>query len=96
MLQSRIDEAILWLEKSRTANPGRPLARAWLASAYGAKGETERAVAELAEAHRLSSDHSYSSIAHLQASGYFGVLKVHELHETTYFAGLRKAGMPEQ
>src|SRR5438270_1490706 len=90
LLQSRLDEAINWLEKSRTANPGRPISRALLASAYGLKGESERATAELGEARRLSSDDRYSSIAHLQASGYFGVPKVRELHERTYFAGLRK------
>jgi hypothetical protein len=31
----------------------------------------------------------------LKAIVYFGVPKIHALYENTYFAGLRKAGMPE-
>jgi adenylate cyclase len=95
LLQSRTDEAILWLEKSRSANPGRPVPHAGLASAYGLKGESQRAVAELAEARRLSSDDRYSSIARLKAIEIFGAPKIRALSEATYFAGLRKAGMPE-
>ena len=95
LLQSRTDEAILWLEKARSANPAHPPTHAFLASAYALKGESERAAAELAEARRLSGDDRYSSIAHLQAVGYFGVPKVRALFEATYFVGLRKAGMPE-
>jgi adenylate cyclase len=96
LLQSRIDEAILWFEKARTADPALPIVHDFLASAYALKGETERAAAELAETRRLSSDDRYSSIARLKAVRYFGVPKVRALLETTYFAGLRKAGMPEE
>jgi adenylate cyclase len=101
LLQSRTDEAILWFEKARSAHPGLAPLRALLASAYALKGETERAAAELAEARRLSSNR-YSSITRLTASGYagtrnyWGVPKIRTLFETTYFAGLRKAGMPEE
>jgi len=98
LLQSRIDEAILWLEKARSALPGMP--HPYLAAAYALKGDTERASAELAEARRLSSDGRYSSIARERAdgpiSGYWGVPKIQALVEATYFAGLRKAGMPEE
>jgi adenylate cyclase len=96
LLQSHIDEAIVWLEKARNANPGHPLIRANLASAYGLKGETERAAAELAEARRLSSDGRFSSIARLKAVGYFGVPKIRALYDATYLPGLRLAGMPEE
>jgi predicted Zn-dependent protease len=96
LLQSRIDEAILWLEKSRSANPGRPWAHARLAAAYALKGDLDRAAVELAEARKLSSDGRYSSIARLKADGYFGVPKIRALFETTFFAGLRRAGMPEE
>ena len=41
-------------------------------------------------------DDRYSSIARLKAFGYFGVPKIRALYEATYFAGLRKAGMPEE
>jgi len=75
LLQLRIDQAILWCEKARSANPAHPLYRAHLASAYALKGETERAVAELAEARRLTADGRYSSVADLRASQYLGVPK---------------------
>jgi tetratricopeptide (TPR) repeat protein len=64
MLQSHTDEAILWLERARSANPARPLPRVSLAAAYGIKGEGEHAAAELAEARRLSGDlDRFSTIA---------------------------------
>jgi TolB-like protein/class 3 adenylate cyclase len=96
LLQSHIDEAVVWLEKARNANPAHPLTRAWLASAYALNGKTDRAAAELAEARRLSSDGRFSSIAHLEAAQYFGVPKVRALFDVTYLRGLRLAGMPEE
>jgi adenylate cyclase len=96
LLQSRTDEAIIWLEKARSAMPAHPAPHAYLASAYALKGETERAAAELAEARRLVGEDRFSSIAHVRAFRRLGVPKTLELFETTYFAGLRKAGMPEE
>jgi tetratricopeptide (TPR) repeat protein len=72
LLQSRVDEAIVWLEKARSANPALPIVHVALASACSLKGMTERAVAELAEARRLSGDDRYSSIARLRTMGLFG------------------------
>ena len=73
-----------------------------LASAYALKGKTELASSELA-AQRLTGDTRYSSIARVRATGRtwgppgdWGVPKVRALFEATYFAGLRKAGMPEE
>jgi len=96
LLQSRTIEAIVWFEKARSANPVRSIVHAHLASAYALVGETEHAVAELAEARRLSGDDRYASIARLKALGFLGVAKIRALYEATYFAGLRKAGMPEE
>jgi TolB-like protein len=97
LLQSRTDEAIVWLEKARNHIPTVPSLRAWLASAYALNGETERATAELAEARRLSGDDRYSSLARLQTViGYWGVPKVRPLFEATFFAGLRLAGLLEE
>jgi adenylate cyclase len=98
LLQSRIDEAIVWLEKGRSARPTVPFPRSRLASAYALRGETERAAAELAEARRLDGGDLFSSIAHVKADSgaWWGVPKVRALFEGTYFAGLRKAGMPEE
>jgi predicted Zn-dependent protease len=53
LLQSRTDEAIVWLERARIAIPATPAVHANLAAAYALKGESERAAAELAEARRL-------------------------------------------
>ena len=95
LLLLRIDTAIMWFEKARSDEAGLAYVRAYLASAYALKGETERAAAELAEAQRLS-EGRYSSISRLKASEYFGLPEVRTLYEATYFDGLRKAGMPEE
>jgi TolB-like protein/DNA-binding winged helix-turn-helix (wHTH) protein/Flp pilus assembly protein TadD len=94
-LQGRTQEGVLLLEKSLGANPAQSWVRAWLASAYGLNGETERAATELAEARRLSNDDRYSSVARLTALGSW-TPKARARLEATYFAGLRKAGMPEE
>jgi adenylate cyclase len=96
LLQSHNDEAIVWLEKARNGNPVYPYIRANLASAYGLKGETDCAAAQLAEAQRLCSDDRFSSIARLKATQYFGVPAVRALYEATFFVGLRKAGIPKE
>jgi TolB-like protein/cytochrome c-type biogenesis protein CcmH/NrfG len=96
-VQSRTDEAITWLEKARSANPRHPQFHAYLASAYAIKGEIERAAVELFEARRLSGDDRYSSIVRLKAAAiYLKVPKTLALFESTFFAGLRKAGVPEE
>jgi adenylate cyclase len=94
LLQSRTDEAIPWLERARNTTPAHPSFRAWLASAYALKGETERAAVELAEARKLGSDHRFSSIVGVKE--WYWTPAISALLETTFLAGLRKAGMPEQ
>ena len=94
LLQSRPGEAVVWCEKARSAAPAAPIFRTLLASAYALRGETERARAELAEARRLVGDDRYSSIARLRAVVSWGAPQL--LVETTYFAGLRRAGVPEE
>jgi TolB-like protein/class 3 adenylate cyclase len=94
--QSHTEEAIVWLEKGRHANPRQPYNHAFLASAYGLKGEPDRAAAELAEARRLFGDDRFSSIARLRTTENWGVPKIRALVEATYFAGLRRAGVPEE
>jgi adenylate cyclase len=98
LLQSHTDEAIVWLEKARGALPTLPFPRSRLASAYALRGETERAAVELAEARRLDGGDLFSSIARLKAvpGTWSGAPKTRALFEATYFAGLRKAGMPEK
>ena len=96
LLQSRTDEAILWLKKARSANPARPSPHAWLASAYALKGEADRAANELVEARRLAHGNLYSSITRMKAILHFGVPKMRALYEATFLAGLRKAGVPDE
>jgi hypothetical protein len=103
-VQSHIEEAILWLEKARSAVPAFSNGRAALAAAYALKGDTQRAAGELIEAKSLVGDDRYSSIAHLKefgfygatAPGYWGVPELRASFATTFFAGLSKAGMPEE
>jgi predicted Zn-dependent protease len=95
LLQSRVDEAIVWLEKARSSVPAAADVRSRLAAAYALNGETDRAVAELAEARRLNGD-LFSSIAHVKAGQPWGAPRTRALFEATYFAGLREAGMPEE
>ena len=99
LLQSHIHEAIIWLEKARSANPALPVPRYLLASAYALNGDLDRAATELAEARRLSGNSSgnFSSIARVRATSQLvAAPAIRSLAETTYLAGLRKAGMPEE
>ena len=96
LLQSRIDDAIAWYDKARNATPAHPNFRMLLAAAYALKGDTERAAAEIAEARRLVGDNRYASIARVRATTRWSEPRVSELAEVTYFAGLRKAGLPEE
>jgi len=98
LLQSHTDEAVFWLEKARNHTPAHPMIRGDLASAYALDGQTERATAELAEARRLSPDDRFSSIARLKEARNFEMLTAHirALSESTYYAGLGRAGMPEE
>src|SRR4029077_20785326 len=93
LIQARTDEAIVWLEKARSAYAGYTFVYRWLAAAYGLKGDTERAVAALGKA-----SNRFPTIASLKAapsSQWLQGPKIRVLAEATFFAGLRKAGMPE-
>jgi TolB-like protein len=97
LLKARTDEAVRWLEKARSAYAGYHYIHASLAAGYALRGETKRASVALGEAQRLSN--RYSSIAGLKAAPGRQLLeapRLRALAEATYFAGLRKAGMPER
>ena len=98
LLQSHIDQAIVWLEKARGAGPAKPFVHLTLAAAYALSDDSDRAPAELAEARSLRGEGSFSSIAKMKAGGSWRSLssKTRALSEATYLAGLRKAGMPEE
>jgi adenylate cyclase len=97
LLKARTDEAVPWFEKARSAHAGFHYIHASLAAGYALKGEMERASVALGEARKLSD--RYSSIARLKAVPpwlWLEAPKVRALAETTYFAGLRLAGLPEE
>lgn len=96
LLQSRTDEAIVWFERARSVSPTIPHVHSYLAAAYALKGDDDHAATELVEARRLSGGHRLSSIAHAKATGVGGAPKISALVETTYLAGLRRAGVPEE
>jgi tetratricopeptide (TPR) repeat protein len=96
LLQSRVDEAIVWLEKGRSAQPKYPQAHWLLAAAYGFKGERERARAELTEAQKLTGSDRYSSVARTRANGDLYTPALRDRWETVYFPGMRAAGLPEE
>jgi adenylate cyclase len=98
LLQSRTDEAIAWLERARIANPGSDSPHGLLASAYALRGDLDRAAAELAEARRLSGGMRYNSINRMKTAYWKvpSIPSIRELYEATVFAGLRKAGVPEE
>jgi hypothetical protein len=95
-MHSRTDEAIVWLEMARRADPRNPPTRYFLASAYGLKGDLQRAAVELTEAQRLTGSDRYSSIASSRANGDLNTPAVRDRFENIFLAGLRKAGMPEE
>jgi tetratricopeptide (TPR) repeat protein len=95
-LQARPDEAIVWFEKARGTIAAVPGLWANLAAAHALRGDMGDAAADLAEARRLAPDDRFSTIARLRTHGTWGVPKVQAMFEATYFAGLRKAGVPEE
>jgi adenylate cyclase len=93
LLQGHTDQALVWLEKANGENARLAFVHAYLAAGYALDGDTERARAELAEAQRLSK--SYSSLASVEKSTWYDEPKIRALAATTYFPGLRRAGIPE-
>jgi len=97
LLQSRVDEAISWLEKAHDKNAAYAFVPAWLAAAYGLKGDLPHAAAELVDARRLDGNGAPASIAAARAVSIrdFAAPRAQALLEATYLAGLRQAGVPE-
>ena len=87
LLQSRLNDAIIWLAKARRILPEHfRFASALLAAAYALDGAAELAAAELAEARRLSGDDRYSSIAHMRMGPFRNSMapKVRALYEAIW------------
>jgi adenylate cyclase len=96
LLQSRTDEAVIWLEKARNHSPAHSIIRAQLASAYALNGETERSSGLSLRASASSPAPRFSSLTRLRSLGIYEKSKIRDLAEATYYAGLRKAGIPEE
>jgi adenylate cyclase len=97
--QGRPNEAILWLEKARRANPPFPPPHAFLAAAYGLKGDLAHAGAELAEFNETAkgrNDNRFATIAFVRKNGDLNTPLLHDRFEEFFITGLRKAGMPEE
>jgi TolB-like protein/DNA-binding winged helix-turn-helix (wHTH) protein/Flp pilus assembly protein TadD len=97
--RGRLDEAILWLEKSRRANPRFAVAHSLLAAALGVKGDAARAAAELAEYYEAAKGHAdsrFATIALVRKNGDLNTPALHDRFEEFLIAGLRKAGLPEE
>jgi TolB-like protein/DNA-binding winged helix-turn-helix (wHTH) protein/Tfp pilus assembly protein PilF len=102
LLQFRTDEAISWFKKALITRPsGRlKIVHLFLASAYALQGETELATSELAQAQRLFKPDTFN-ITWLKEYMMYRPEPgpppaIRALDDRTYFAGLRKAGMPEK
>jgi tetratricopeptide (TPR) repeat protein len=97
--RGRLDEAILWFEKARRANPSFPVAHSLLAAAYGLKGDAARAADELAEFSKAAKRHAdsrFATIALVRKNGDLNTPALHDRFEEFLIAGLRKAGLPEE
>jgi TolB-like protein/class 3 adenylate cyclase len=97
--RGRLDEAIVWLEKARRANPRFAVAHSLLAAALGVKGDAARAAAELAEYYEAAKGHAdsrFATIALVRKNGDLNTPALHDRFEEILIAGLRKAGLPEE
>jgi TolB-like protein/class 3 adenylate cyclase/cytochrome c-type biogenesis protein CcmH/NrfG len=91
LIQSRVDQAIEWLEKARSGTPGVWYVRTWLAAAYALKGNLTFARAEITEAKTLHGTRLEQGIAHIAQR--FVAPEIRERFATTILAGLRRAGL---
>jgi TolB-like protein/Tfp pilus assembly protein PilF len=93
LLQSRLDQAIAWLEKSCRASPKVWYVHAWLAAACALTGDLQRARAELDIARTIQVPNFEAAIAHIAER--FTAPESRAKFDTTIYAGLRLAGFPE-
>jgi adenylate cyclase len=94
LIQSRIDEAIEWLERACAASAPLAILHAYLASAYALSGDSRRAAAELEEVRRLDADGQRSTIDSYRDTFESAIPEIRARVEATFFEGLRRAGMP--
>ena len=92
LLQSRVDQAIHWLEKARSSGPAIWYVHAWLAAACAHKGDLARAHAELAAAMALQGSGFERGIAHI--ADRFSAPDIRARFDATILAGIRGIEWP--
>jgi adenylate cyclase len=96
LLMHELDQAIDFFRKARAANPQLWHTHLLLAAALGLRGDIDEARSVLAESLKLKP--GSNSIARLRAAAlpYMCNPEFLALEEQTIFAGLRRAGLPEE
>jgi tetratricopeptide (TPR) repeat protein len=95
LLLGDTDQAIGLLQKARTANPRFWWVHIWLAGALGLRGDLDGARVESAEALKLRPDLN-SRAAWAAGRPWEANPQLAALAEKTLYAGLRRAGFPEE
>jgi adenylate cyclase len=90
LIQSRTDQAIYWLEKSRSGIPAVWYVHAWLAAAYARNGDLTQAHAALSAAMTLQGTGFERGITHI--ADRFVAPDIRARFEKTILAGLSCAG----
>ena len=95
LLLGHTDEATDLLRKSRAANPQLWHTHLLLAAALGLRGDRDEATAALAESIKLKPECDLIAQLRADAPPYMRNPAFLALQEKTTFAGLRRAGLPE-
>jgi adenylate cyclase len=95
LLLGHMNEATELLRKARAANPRLSYIHAWLAGALALQGDLDEARAELAESIKLKPE--MNSLARIGALyPWNNHPEYRALAEKTFYAGLRRAGFPDE
>jgi tetratricopeptide (TPR) repeat protein len=96
LLQSHIDDAILWFEKAKPPFPRGRVFEATSPRRTRSKVTTSMPRSNSPRARKLAGEGSWQSIARLEANSRYEAPTIRALAEATFYAGLRKAGMPKE
>ena len=95
LLLGRVDQAIDLITKARARNPRSWFLHLYLAGALGLNGDVDRARTAIAESIKLKPE--VNSVAQLLAQmSWMSHLQHVALAEKTFYAGLRRAGFPDE
>jgi TolB-like protein len=95
LVSGRVDDAVSLLSKGRAANPRLYFIHLWLAGSLALKGDLDAARSAVAEAVKLRPE--INSVASWRAENLFYTNpRFTALAEKTLYAGLRRAGFPDE